>query len=104
MVTGSGTLLDIACGTGQLAFALHARFARTWAVDQEPDMIAVVREKGRTDLTWTADAIAGFALSTSVMSAMALGDQAGRSRPSCAANCSPAPPRAAPPVRADLPP
>lgn len=45
VVTGSGTLLDVACGTGQLAFALHGRFARTWAVDQEPDMIEVVREK-----------------------------------------------------------
>jgi SAM-dependent methyltransferase len=49
-VTGSGTLLDIACGTGQLAFALHARFARTWAVDQEPGMIEVVREKAADDI------------------------------------------------------
>jgi SAM-dependent methyltransferase len=38
-------LLDIACGTGQLTFALHDRFAGTWAVDQEQDMIEVVREK-----------------------------------------------------------
>lgn len=45
VVSPPGTLLDIACGTGQLTFALHARFARTWAVDQEPDMIEVVREK-----------------------------------------------------------
>ena len=43
--TGSGTLLDLACGTGQLTFALHARFAQTWAVDQEPDMIEVVARK-----------------------------------------------------------
>jgi SAM-dependent methyltransferase len=43
--TGSGTLLDLACGTGQLTFALHERFARTWAVDQEPDMIEVVARK-----------------------------------------------------------
>ena len=42
---GQGRLLDLACGTGQLSFALHARFAEVWAVDQEPDMIAVVREK-----------------------------------------------------------
>jgi SAM-dependent methyltransferase len=44
-VTGSGTLLDLACGTGQLTFALHERFAQTWAVDQEPDMIEVVARK-----------------------------------------------------------
>ncbi len=43
--TGSGTLLDLACGTGQLTFALHERFAQTWAVDQEPDMIEVVARK-----------------------------------------------------------
>jgi SAM-dependent methyltransferase len=42
---GPGRLLDLACGTGQLTFALHDRFAETWAVDQEPDMISVVREK-----------------------------------------------------------
>jgi SAM-dependent methyltransferase len=51
VVSGSGTLLDIACGTGQLTFALHGRFARTWAVDQEPDMIEVVREKATDDIT-----------------------------------------------------
>lgn len=52
VVPRSGTLLDIACGTGLLAFALHERFARTWAVDQEPDMIEVVREKaaGASDI------------------------------------------------------
>lgn len=42
---GTGRLLDLACGTGQITFALHGRFAETWAVDQEPDMVAAVREK-----------------------------------------------------------
>jgi SAM-dependent methyltransferase len=42
---GTGRLLDLACGTGQIAFALHGRFAETWAVDQEPDMVAAVRDK-----------------------------------------------------------
>jgi SAM-dependent methyltransferase len=45
--SGGGRLLDLACGTGQLSFALHGRFAEVWAVDQEPDMVAVVREKAR---------------------------------------------------------
>jgi SAM-dependent methyltransferase len=43
--TGSGRLLDLACGPGLLTFALGDRFAEVWAVDQEPDMIGVVREK-----------------------------------------------------------
>jgi SAM-dependent methyltransferase len=45
--SGAGRLLDLACGTGQLSFALHGRFAEVWAVDQEPDMVALVREKAR---------------------------------------------------------
>jgi SAM-dependent methyltransferase len=42
---GGDRMLDLACGTGQLSFALRGSFAQIWAVDQEPDMIAVVREK-----------------------------------------------------------
>lgn len=44
-VTGAGLLLDLACGTGQITFALSGAFREVWAVDQEPDMIALVREK-----------------------------------------------------------
>jgi SAM-dependent methyltransferase len=43
--SGRGRLLDLACGPGPLAFALLPSFAEVWAVDQEPDMIAVVRSK-----------------------------------------------------------
>lgn len=42
---GSGRMLDLACGTGQLAFAVRGKFEEIWAVDQEPDMITVVRAK-----------------------------------------------------------
>jgi SAM-dependent methyltransferase len=42
---GTGRLLDLACGTGQVAFALSAAFAEIWAVDQEPGMIEVASEK-----------------------------------------------------------
>jgi len=42
---GTGRLLDLACGTGQACFALLGRFADIWAVDQEPDMISLVRQK-----------------------------------------------------------
>jgi SAM-dependent methyltransferase len=44
-VSGRGCLLDLACGTGQLAFPLRRWFAEVWAVDQEPDMVDVVRAK-----------------------------------------------------------
>lgn len=40
-----GRLLDLACGTGQLAFALRRWFCELWAVDQEPDMVEVVAAK-----------------------------------------------------------
>jgi SAM-dependent methyltransferase len=43
--SGRGRLLDLACGTGQLAFPLSGFFAESWAVDQEPDMVEVVRAK-----------------------------------------------------------
>jgi ubiquinone/menaquinone biosynthesis C-methylase UbiE len=46
-VTGNGVLLDLACGTGQVAFALAPAFRAVWMVDQEPDMIALVRDKAR---------------------------------------------------------
>lgn len=42
---GTGRLLDLACGTGPVAFALAGRFAEIWAVDQEPDMIDFARQK-----------------------------------------------------------
>jgi SAM-dependent methyltransferase len=44
---GGGRLLDLACGTGQLSFALHRHFAEIWAADQEPGMVDLVREKAR---------------------------------------------------------
>jgi len=44
-VSGRGRLLDLACGTGQLAFPLRQWFREVWAVDQEPDMVEVVRAK-----------------------------------------------------------
>ena len=42
---GRGRLMDLACGTGQLAFGLCGGFAETWAVDQEPDMVGLARRK-----------------------------------------------------------
>ncbi|MGH6993854.1 MAG: class I SAM-dependent methyltransferase [Caulobacteraceae bacterium] len=39
-------LLDLACGPGRIALALAHRFDRVWAVDLEPEMIAVGRTEG----------------------------------------------------------
>ena len=44
-VSGRGRLLDLACGTGQLAFPLRRWFTEVWAVDSEPDMVETVRAK-----------------------------------------------------------
>jgi ubiquinone/menaquinone biosynthesis C-methylase UbiE len=38
-------VLDVGCGTGVLAAALAARGARVWALDAEPAMLAVARER-----------------------------------------------------------
>jgi SAM-dependent methyltransferase len=43
--SGSGRLLDLACGTGQLTFAIARFFGDVWAVDQEADMVEKVRQK-----------------------------------------------------------
>ena len=42
-ITGEGRLLDLACGPGRVALPLAAHFGEVWAVDQEPEMIAVGR-------------------------------------------------------------
>lgn len=51
-----GRLLDLACGTGLVTFALAGRFAETWALDQEPDMVTFARaqaaRRGVTTVRW----------------------------------------------------
>lgn len=55
-VSGDGRLLDLACGTGELALSLHSHFREVWAVDLEPEMVDVGREKaercGTTNVRW----------------------------------------------------
>src|ERR1700733_6419540 len=45
-VSGRAVVMDLACGTGQLTFALCDSFGETWAVDQEPSMVSVVASRG----------------------------------------------------------
>jgi SAM-dependent methyltransferase len=55
-VSGRGRLLDLACGTGQVAFGLCRHFSEVWAVDQEADMVRVgsskAKESGISNIQW----------------------------------------------------
>jgi len=43
-----GSLLDLGCGPGLISFAMHDQFSDILAVDQEPGMIEVARQKAKT--------------------------------------------------------
>lgn len=53
-------MLDLACGTGQVAVPLAGRFASVVAVDQEPESVAFGRAKaqgaGNADIRWIVGA------------------------------------------------
>lgn len=55
-LTGKGRLLDLACGTGEVALSMHTFFREVWAVDQEQEMVEVGRKKaeqcGATNVLW----------------------------------------------------
>jgi SAM-dependent methyltransferase len=65
-LAGTGRLLDLACGTGQVAFALAADVAEVWAVDQEPESIEFGKRKAQrleiTNIQWIASAAEDVAL------------------------------------------
>lgn len=46
-ITGNGHLLDLACGTGQIALSMFPFFRDIWAIDQEAEML----EAGRRSAT-----------------------------------------------------
>src|SRR5262249_43171843 len=50
-------LLDLGCGTGQVAIPLSDRFAQVWAVDLEPEMVEVGQRKaadaGAHNIRWS---------------------------------------------------
>jgi SAM-dependent methyltransferase len=55
-LSGTGRLLDLACGTGQITFVLNTDFDEVVALDQEPESIAFGRAKaeglGCTHIEW----------------------------------------------------
>jgi SAM-dependent methyltransferase len=55
-ITGSGLLLDLACGPGRLTLPMAPFFREVWAVDLEPEMIEVgqeeARQRGVTNIRW----------------------------------------------------
>jgi SAM-dependent methyltransferase len=55
-VTGRGRLLDLACGPGRIALDLAPRFSDVWALDLEPQMIAVgqaeAARRGLSNIRW----------------------------------------------------
>jgi SAM-dependent methyltransferase len=59
-ITGTGRLLDLACGTGQVAFPLAGGFVETVAIDLEPETVAFAQAKdarqGPTGITWSVGA------------------------------------------------
>lgn len=65
-VSGSGRLLDLACGTGQIALPLAGKFAEVVAVDQEAASVAWGRNKaeaaGITNIRWITGAAEAVAL------------------------------------------
>jgi SAM-dependent methyltransferase len=57
-VTGKGKLLDLACGTGQIALPLADDFSEAWAIDQEKEAVAYGRSnaaaRGVGNIVWVA--------------------------------------------------
>ena len=55
-IAPSGRLLDLASGPGRIAIPLAGHFREVWAVDLEPEMIAVgeqeARQRGATNIRW----------------------------------------------------
>ena len=98
-VSGRGRLLDLACGTGQLAFPLRRSFAEVWAVDREPDFAQMVQAKAGklgagnirpvTADAETLDAEPGH-FELAVMAAPSTGSTATWSPPGCCTGCGPA--------------
>jgi ubiquinone/menaquinone biosynthesis C-methylase UbiE len=70
--------VDLACGTGQVAFALAPHFRRVHAVDQEPEMVATGRElalaEGLVRITWEVAAVETVQLAPDSVDLVSIGN------------------------------
>jgi SAM-dependent methyltransferase len=71
-------LLDLACGPGRIALDLAASFDRVWAVDLEPEMIAVGRReasrRGIGNVAWSVGPAEAFEASAATIDLITIGD------------------------------
>lgn len=65
-IDATSRIVDLACGTGQIAFALAPHVGEVCAIDQEPEFIDFARRKaqglGITNIHWVAAAAEDVAL------------------------------------------
>lgn len=77
-VSGSGRLLDLACGPGRVTLPLAPRFREAWGVDLEPEMIEVARReatrKGVTNVTWAVGRAEDFRTAVGSLDLITVGD------------------------------
>jgi SAM-dependent methyltransferase len=68
-VSDGGRLLDLACGTGQIAVPLAKHFSEVWAVDQEAESVAYgearAKTRGINNITWVTGSAETVVLSGS---------------------------------------
>jgi ubiquinone/menaquinone biosynthesis C-methylase UbiE len=76
-VSGTGRLLDLACGPGTVALPLSDRFLEAWAIDQEPEAIAFAARKaervGVHNVRWIVGRAEDVDLSTETFELVTIG-------------------------------
>jgi SAM-dependent methyltransferase len=76
--TGHGVLLDLACGPGRIAIPMAPHFRRVVAVDIEPEMIAVGKQRanqlGITTIDWRVTAAEQLQLAPASVELVTIGE------------------------------
>jgi ubiquinone/menaquinone biosynthesis C-methylase UbiE len=77
-ITGEGRLLDLACGPGRVALALVSSFREVWAIDLEPEMIAVgqqeATQRGVNTIKWMVGKAEELQAPTAAFELIAIGE------------------------------
>jgi SAM-dependent methyltransferase len=74
-LTGAGRLLDLACGTGQITFAMRSMFAEVWAVDQERETVAFAEAKDTSgSVRWICEQVERLDAPTGHFELIAIGN------------------------------